>query len=397
MAEDLTVLSLNSGSSSLKFALHRLDEVGEVLLADGAIEGIGLQGGKLWVRAGADRNEREEPARNHRAAAHLIFAELATHGRRAPDAVGHRVVHGGVGHSAAARATPELMETLHGLVPLAPLHLPNEIAVIEECARQFPNIPQVACFDTEFHRRMPEVAQHYPLPRQYWDTGVRRFGFHGISYEYIVETLGRAARGRVIIAHLGNGSSLAAVKDGSSVDTTMGFTPAGGLMMGTRTGDIDPGVIVHALRELRLDAEAIDRLVNHESGLFGVSGTTSDMKTLLERRGADARASLAIDLFCYQLVKHAGALAAVLGGLDLLVFTGGIGEGAAPIREQICRGLGYLGVAIDDALNASHAETISSASSRCAVKIIPTREDLMIARHTRRMIIASSGSRRSQS
>ncbi|MGH7949345.1 MAG: acetate/propionate family kinase [Candidatus Binataceae bacterium] len=388
MATDLTVLCLNSGSSSLKFALYLVGDSAEAAVADGELDRIGIDGGKLSIRAGGERSERDEHAAGHRAATRIVFAELARRNFAAPDAIGHRVVHGGIEHAAPARVTSELVATLRSLVPLAPLHLPNEIVVIEEAASQYPATPQIACFDTAFHRRMPEIAQHYPLPRRYWDAGVRRFGFHGISYEYIMHALGDDAPPRIVIAHLGNGASLAAIEDGRPVDTTMGFTPAGGLMMGTRAGDIDPGVLVFAMREMGLDADAVDRLVNRESGLIGVSGATSDMKNLLERRASDPAAALAVDLFCRIVLKQIGALVSVLGGLDLLVFTAGIGERAAPIREQVCEGLAYLGVTIDRVRNAAHADTISSATSRCKVRVIATREDLMIARHARRMVTA---------
>jgi acetate kinase len=230
---------------------------------------------------------------------------------------------------------------------------------------------------------MPAVAQRLPLPRALWDAGIRRYGFHGLSYEYVVQAVGAAALGRAVIAHLGNGASLAAVRDGRSVDTTMGFTPAGGCMMGTRPGDLDPGVLVHLLAQRGYDAAALERLVERESGLRGVSGLTADMQTLLTRRADEPAAGEAVELFCYSVRKHVGALAAVLGGLDTLVFTGGIGEHAAPVREEICRGLEHLGIRLDARRNAAHAAVVSAAESRCTVRVVPTDEDLMIARHTR--------------
>jgi acetate kinase len=275
-----------------------------------------------------------------------------------------------------------LLESLLALMPLAPLQIPSELSVIEAVAERFPTLPQVVCFDTAFHRRMPELAQRLPLPRALWDLGVRRYGFHGLSYEYIVERLGPAARGRTIIAHLGNGASMAAVRDGLPVDTTMGLTPTGGFMMGTRSGDLDPGIILYLMREQGYDVGRLDRLVNSESGLLGVSGLSPDMKTLLERRGREPAAAQAVAMFCYQLGKHVGALAAALGGLDTLVFTGGIGERAAPVRWETCQGLEHLGIRLDPGRNAVHADTVSGSDSRCVVRIIPTDEDLMIARHT---------------
>jgi acetate kinase len=255
-------------------------------------------------------------------------------------------------------------------------------------------MPQVACFDTAFHRRMPEVAQRFPLDRQLWSDGVRRYGFHGLSYEYIVATLGEAARGRLIIAHLGNGASLAAVKDGMPVDTTMGFTPTGGLMMGTRSGDLDPGVLIHLMRERKYDWCQVDELVNSKAGLLGVSGISPDMKSLMERRATEPSASEAVELFCYLLRKHIGAMAAALGGVDTLVFTGGIGERAAAVREEVCAELRYLGIRLDTTQNASNAAIISTPDATCTVRVMPTNEDLMIARHTRALLLAPALKRR---
>jgi acetate kinase len=255
---------------------------------------------------------------------------------------------------------------------------------------RFPSLPQVACFDTAFHRPMPEVAQRFPLPRDLWHEGIRRYGFHGLSYEYIVATLGAAAHGRLMIAHLGNGASLAAVHHGQPLDTSMGLTPTGGVMMGTRSGDLDPGVLIHLMRAKSYDANQLDELVNHQAGLFGVSGLSPDMKTLLEQREREPHAAQAVELFCYQLRKHIGALTAVLGGLDTLVFTGGIGERAAPVRWEVCQGLGYLGIDLDPQQNAVHAEVISTPQSACTVRVVPTNEDLMIARHTRMLLFPTA-------
>ena len=257
-------------------------------------------------------------------------------------------------------------------------------------AVRFPDLPQVACFDTAFHRRMPELAQRFPLPRSFWDEGLRRYGFHGLSYEYIVETLGTAIRRRTIIAHLGNGASLAAVRDGRPIDTTMGFTPTGGFMMGTRSGDLDPGVLLYLMNEKHYDARQLEYLVNHEAGLLGVSGLSSDMKTLLEKRDSNPSAAQAVELFCYHLRKYIGGLTAVLGGLDTLVFSGGIGERAAPVRWEVCRGLEYLGIHLDPQRNEAHADIISTSQSSGTVRILPTNEELMIARHTRRVIFSGS-------
>jgi acetate kinase len=375
------VLCVNSGSSSLKLALYE----DETVLASSVVEGIGLREGRLTVRDASARVLHDEPGAFPDAGAGLRGA-LGAARFPAPDAAGHRVVHGGADHAAPERVTPELLAALRTLVPLAPLHLPAALHGIDAVSHHFPGLPQVACFDTAFHRRMPAVAQRLPLPRTLRAKGIQRYGFHGLSYEYVVTTLGAATLGRAVIAHLGNGASLAAVRDGLPVDTTMGFTPTGGLMMGTRSGDLDPGVLVHLLANEGFDARAIERLVDHESGLLGVSGTTSDMKALLETRATEPHAAEAVELFCYVLRKHVGAFAAVLGGLDTLVFTGGIGERAAPVREETCRGLEHLGIRIDRERNARHDPIVSARGSACTVRIVRTDEDLMIARHTRALV-----------
>jgi acetate kinase len=379
------VLCVNSGSSSLKVALYE----DETPIASGAVEGIGRGDGRLTIRDGAAHVLREEPGVFPDASAALRRA-LGAAGLPVPDAAGHRIVHGGADHAAPERVTPQLLTALRTLVPLAPLHLPAALHGIDAVSAHFPEVPQVACFDTAFHRRMPAVAQRLPLPRALRAKGIERYGFHGLSYEYVVATLGAAKLGRAVIAHLGNGASLAAVRDGLPVDTTMGFTPTGGLMMGTRSGDLDPGVLVHLLVHEGYDAAAIERLVDHESGLLGVSGATSDMKALLETRATQPHAAEAVELFCHVLRKHIGAFAAVLGGIDTLVFTGGIGERAAPVREDTCRGLEHLGIQIDRTRNARHDQVISTPGSACTVRIVSTDEDLMIARHTRALLARSA-------
>ena len=381
------ILCLNAGSSSLKFAVyeHKAAAAGgdESRLVAGAVERIGLKEGRFRLNNGdtaATETAGDYP--DHATAVHAVFDALERRGLSALDAVGHRLVHGGAEHTAPERVNARLLEALRGLVPLAPLHLPSELSVMEAVTARFPALPQVACFDTAFHHRMPELARRLPLPRTLWDAGIRRYGFHGLSYEYIVWRLGPAARGRTIIAHLGNGASMAAVRDGMPVDTTMGLTPAGGFMMGTRSGDLDPGIAIYLLRGKAYDADRLERLVNNESGLLGVSGSSPDMKTLLERRDREPAAAQAVSMFCYQLRKSIGAFAAALGGLDLLVFTGGIGERAAPVRWEACQGLEHLGLQLDHERNTAHADTVSRPDSRCMVRVIPTDEDLMIARHT---------------
>jgi acetate kinase len=382
------ILCINSGSSSLKFALYKLESGKETLLAEGAVEPIGLDGGRLRLRNAAKDVLADMPGKfsGHKAAIKAVFGALENLRFPRPSGVGHRLVHGGPDHASPARVDPELLDVLRKLIPLAPLHLPNEIMAIEAVATHFPGLPQVACFDTAFHRRMPELSERFPLPRNLWDEGVRRYGFHGISYEYIMDVLGKEASGRLIIAHLGNGASMVAVKDGRPLDTTMGFSPTGGFMMGTRSGDIDPGVLLYLMNEKKYDPGKIEHLVDHEAGLLGVSEISPDMKTLLDMRENEPRAAQAVEMFCYHLRKHIGALAAVLEGIDTLVFTGGIGEKAAPVRQSVCEGLTHLGIRLDAGLNNVHASVITTNSSPCVVRVIPTNEDLIIARHTRNLL-----------
>jgi acetate kinase len=380
------ILCLNAGSSSFKFAQYEIANGDAIPLAQGAFEHNGPNA-RLWIQSTQQRIEKAYKGESspldamHQAANEIELLRLPP-----PDAVGHRLVHGGPNHAAPARITDVLLKELRGLIPFAPLHLPDEIAGIEAVTSRFPKVPQVACFDTAFHRSMPEMAQRFALPRALWDEGVRRYGFHGISYEYIMQTLGSNPPSRVIIAHLGSGASMAAVKDGIPLDTTMGFTPSGGFMMGSRSGDLDPGILIYLVQQRHFDAPRLAQLVNDESGLLGVSGISADMKTLFECRDSEPDAALAIEMFCYQLRKHLGALTAALGGIDLLVFTGGIGERAAPVRWQICHGLEHLGIELDRGRNDTNADTISADDSHCHVRVIPTNEDLMIARHTYQLL-----------
>jgi acetate kinase len=385
------ILCLNSGSSSLKFALYQSEAGSDRTLAEGSVERIGLPIGRLWVHDQASGAAVDEPGtfHDHPAVVEAAFAAMKKLQLPALDAVGHRIVHGGPEHIAPERMDGQLLEDLRRLIPYAPLHLPAEIQGIEAVTARFPQLPQVACFDTAFHRRMPELSQRFPLPRVFWDEGVRRYGFHGLSYEYIIHQVGAMNLGRAVIAHLGNGASMAAVHNGQPVDTTMGFTPTGGFMMGTRAGDPDPGLLIYLLTEQNYDAATLEQLVNDQSGLLGVSGISPDLKTLLERRDLDAHAAQAIDMFCYQLRKTIGALSAALDGLDTLMFTGGIGEHAAPVRWEVCRGLAYLGIELDAQQNARHAAIISSHKSPCTVRVVPTNEDLMIARHTRTLLFST--------
>jgi acetate kinase len=386
MAAAPIVLCLNAGSSSLKFSVWDDAEC----LGEGEVEEIGRPGAFAWVRTpGAPPRRLPGQWADHGAAAAGVFTLLGEHALPAPAGVGHRLVHGGQRHVAPERVTAALIAELRALIPLAPLHLPSGLAGVEAVAARFPTLPQAVCFDTAFHRDLPEIARRFPLPRALADAaGIERFGFHGLSYEYVLERLGAAGRGRVVIAHLGSGASMVAVREGRAMDTTMGLTPTGGFMMGTRTGDLDPGVLLYLMREQGYDAARLDRLVNKESGLLGVSGASADMKTLLERRARDEAAAVAVAMFCYQARKQVGALAAAMGGLDTLVFTGGIGERAAPVRAEICDGLGHLGVRLDPARNAAHDDPLSAPGGGCAVRVVPTREDLMIARHSRTVLFA---------
>jgi len=368
-AQRLHILCLNAGSSSLKFAVYRMGAAKEEPLTSGT------------KRAGSTGGSAE-----HRTAVREVLADLEAHGVSAPTAVGHRLVHGGPAYRAPLRIDEKVLAALRRLIPLAPLHLPAELAVIDAVTEHYPDLPQVACFDTAFHRSLPELAQRFPLPRQLWTEDLRRYGFHGLSYEYIAGVLGRPALTRTIIAHLGNGASLVAIRDGRPIDTTMGLTPTGGVVMGTRSGDLDPGVLVYLMREKGYDADRLERLLNEEAGLLGISSTTSDMKSLLAQRAHDSRAADAVAMFCTSIRKHIGAFAALLGGVETLVFTGGIGERAAPVRWEICQGLEPLGVRIDPHRNNADSETISEPQSPCTVRVIPTNEDLMIARHTRAVL-----------
>ena len=383
------VLTINGGSSSIKFALF---EVGAALrqILGGELERIGLPEATLRVKGSnpADNFSRPVTAADHTAAIGALMEWIEEHsGRDALAAVGHRVVHGGPKYSKPQQVTAEMVEELHRFSPFDPEHLPLEIELIEAFRQRHPGLPQVACFDTAFHRTMPRVATLLPIPRRYEAQGVRRYGFHGLSYEFLMEELAHladpaATKGRVILAHLGNGASLAAVRDGKSIDTSMGFTPTAGLVMSSRSGDLDPGLVSYLARTEQMSAAQFQKMVNHESGLLGVSETSSDMRDLLERETQDIRAAEAVALFCYQAKKWIGAFAAALGGLDTLVFAGGIGENAPPVRERICDGLGFLGVELDRERNVKNAPLVSSDTVRVKVRVIHTDEELMIASST---------------
>jgi acetate kinase len=384
------ILTLNAGSSSVKLAAYERGADPTCALK-GHLSGSGTGNARFsWTR-GAENGERVVDASAPGAAETLVLAWLEEHGvLESIDGVGHRVVHG-LDYTGPVPISRPLLSQLHAASPYAPEHLPAALRLIEALAARAPSLPQVACFDTAFHHTMPEVATLLPIPRRFQGNGVRRYGFHGLSCEYLLAELTRlagadAAHGRVLLAHLGNGASITAVRNGRSVDTSMGFTPASGLVMGTRTGDLDPGVVLHLARTEHLTAEQFDRMVNHESGLLGLSGIGSDMRELLARERCDERAASAVALFCYQARKWIGALATVLGGVDTLVFSGGIGERSAVIRARICEGLAFLGIEMDEKRNQTHAALVSPPHGLVAVRVIPTNEELMIARSVARVL-----------
>jgi acetate kinase len=392
-----SLLTINGGSSSIRFALF---DIGEPLqrLLDGKVDRIGLSGTNLTFTAatGQSQNSYTIDASDRHSVVGFLLDWLETQQAFASvKAIGHRVVHG-MTHSEPERVTPELLDELRRITPYDPDHLPLEIELIAAFGQRHPGLPQVACFDTAFHRTMPRVASLLPIPRRYEAVGVRRYGFHGLSYEFLIEELARlgdpaATKGRVILAHLGNGASLAAIRDGKSIDTSMGFTPASGLVMSSRSGDLDPGLVSYLARTEQMSASQFQEMVNHASGLLGVSETSSDLRDLLARESDDIRAAEAVALFCYQAKKWIGSFAAALGGLDTLVFAGGIGENAALIRERICDGQGFLGIELDQKRNAKNAPLISADGGLVAVRVIQTDEEVTIARSVVRVLGLDEG------
>ncbi len=372
-----TVLAVNAGSASLKVARFARGE-------ETARETVDLDPG-----AAAD-------------ALADVVARLGRGGPEAPDApdvVGHRIVHGGPHHVAPALVDDALVDGLRELTPLAPLHQPEGLAVLEAARARYPDVPHVACFDTAFHRSLPEVAQRFAIDDRWWQAGVRRYGFHGLSYEYLTDALPEVRRGRAVLAHLGGGSSMVALLDGVPQETTMGLTPTGGLVMGTRSGDLDPGVLIYLARSLRADCpdddaqdvdalDALERELNRDAGILAVAGAPADARSLLARRARDPRAALALDLFCRSARSHIGALTAVLGGLDHLVFTGGIGAHSAPLRAEICAELEHLGVVLDAERNEQGSRPISTDGAACRTLAVETDEESVIARHARDVVAA---------
>ncbi len=380
----MSLLTINAGSSSLKLALYETEGLNRQTAV--SVERIGSNRTRVLM-AGA---EHKIEANDHASALDQVLRDLPELFASGLDAIGHRIVHGGANHAKPEAITTRLLDELHELEHFDPTHVPQSLAVVSSLIRRFPNVPQFACFDTAFHCSMPDVAQRYPLPPWTAEAGVRRYGFHGLSCESIVGQLKQldagAASGPMLIAHLGNGASVTAVRDGLSVDTSMGFSPTGGLMMGTRCGDLDPTVITYLARVRAMRTDALERMVNEESGLLGVSGKSQDMRDLVACAQSKSQAAEAIELYCYVARKQFGALAAVLGGVITIVFTGGIGENAALVREKICSGLDYLGVRLDRNRNAAHEPVISAHGSAVTVRVMATDEDLAIAKHVVRLL-----------
>ena len=355
----MIVLALNSGSSSLKFGIYRMGVSGTEDLLSGTI---------------STSDQREA----------MIYIEklLADSELPAPDAIGHRIVHGGPKLRQHCLIDDSVLRQLEAAAPFAPLHIPSALTVIHLAQAHFPSLPQAACFDTTFHAQLPELARVLPIPRELQLEGLQRYGFHGLSIESIMHQLGKELPDRLVIAHLGNGASVTAVKGGRSIDTSMGLTPTGGVIMGTRSGDLDPGVLIYLMREKKFDAAMLEDMVNQRSGLMGISGVGSDMRRLHEAARSNADARLAIHMFCYSVRKQMAAMIAVLDGVDLVVFTGGIGENDAQVRAAICDGLSWIGVSLDEARNRSRSNPISDSASRCSVQVLTSQEDEQIARHT---------------
>jgi acetate kinase len=383
------ILTINGGSSSIKFALFDASHCLRRILV-GAIQQIGLPESTFFVQSEQSNDQKDNfsytvAVPDHEAAIVILIDWIAKRSEHETlTAIGHRVVHGGNKFSKPQRINPAMIEELYHLILFDPVHLPEEINLIEAFHRRFPEIPQVACFDTDFHHDMPRVAQLLPIPRRYENLGVRHYGFHGLSYEFLMEDLNRqagqeVAQGRIILAHLGNGASLAAVHNNKPIDTSMSFTPASGVPMGSRSGDLDPGLCLYLASTEGMDAKQFNNMVNFESGLLGLSETSSDMHVLLKQETEDVRAAEAVDLFCYQVKKWIGAFAAALGGLDTLIFSGGIGEHAPSIRSRICSEMEFLGIELEENKNISNEAVISKQASRVIVRVVHTDEEWMIA------------------
>lgn len=378
------ILTINSGSSSLKLSCYEMAKEEKLLLFEGSINRIGLENSTFQIedRFKTILIKETHSCANHEEALKLFFSWLKKNPKYILKAISHRIVQGGSTFREPQRITLELIHHLHHLQPLAPDHLPQALKAIETAQIAFPDLPQIACFDTAFHRHMPTLAQRYPLPKHFAEAGIIRYGFHGLSFESILEQLKQKnstlSKSRLIIAHLGNGASLAAVYEGKCRETSMGFTPSGGLMMSTRCGDIDPSVITYLAKQQGL--ESTEHLINKQSGLLGVSGISSDMQDLLQKENQSPEAAFAINLFCYQAKKFIGAFIAILGGIDGLIFTGGIGENSSEIRKRICENMDCFGITLDPTLNESDAAIIS-AKEQVVISVMKTNEALMLAKH----------------
>ncbi len=376
VTSELVVLALNSGSSSLKFGLYRVGPTKADMLLTGEAEAIGEEGSQFHAQDLGNHAKLAEtaPIASQRDAVARIGKFLDDSGAPAPVAIGHRVVHGGPKLRQHCLIDEQVMHQLDAASAFAPLHTPAALSVIRFARGHFPGLPQIACFDTTFHIDLPDVARVLPIPRELQSEGIQRYGFHGLSCKSILHQLGHDALERLIIAHLGNGASVTAVRNGKSIDTSMGLTPSGGVVMGTRSGEIDPGVLIYLMREKKLDADMLEDMIDHRSGLLGISGISSDMRCLREAASTSVNARLAIDMFCYSVRKQIAAMIAVLGGVDLIVFTGGIGENDGEVRAAICGGLDWAGVARKD-------ESRLRSAPRCGVRVVASQEDEQIARH----------------
>jgi acetate kinase len=391
------ILALNTGSSSIKFSLY-LTGNEERLLFTGSLDRIGRDKGRFSVRVGNGKmlESGNVSHADHAAACDHLFTWFLSQEDEKPDAVGHRIVHGGPAYSSPVILSPEILLSLGELSPYAPEHLPPALGAVKHVWRVFPGTMQVACFDTSFHSSMPSFARFYPLPEVVREHGVLRYGFHGLSYEYLMGELERqggpdAATGKVILAHLGHGASMAAVKEGRSIDTSMGFSPAGGLVMSTRTGDLDPGVMLFLLQQDRMNAAEIKEMVNLRSGLLGISGISDDMQVLLAKASENLKAGEAVEMFCYRAKQYVGSYAAAMGGLDTIVFSGGIGANSPEIRARICEGLDFLGITIDPGRNRVSAPLISEDGAGVTVRVMETNEEIVIVRHTLKKLEESEG------
>lgn len=392
----LPVLVLNSGSSSIKFSVYEAANGGRTKLVEGAVDGIGTDLGKFWIKDDGKKLVDENPPLPNRAVAFKLVADALHSGRfPAPQAIGHRMVSGGPTVLANQRITPELIDEMERYTAFAPLHTPIAVYIMREALKLFPGVPNFVILDTYFHRTIPEVAWTMPIPAEYTGMGVRRYGYHGISYESIVWQLQPNVPEKLVVAHLGNGASISAIRNGQCLDTSMGLTPTGGIISGTRTGDIDPGVVLFILKKIAETtpnaleaAEKLETVVSKKSGLLGVSGVSNDMRDLREAiKAGDARARLAVDKFTWTIARWIGSYVAELGGLDLLVFTGGIGENDIDSRAEICAGLGALGIKLDPARNhVRGAATISADDSPVTVRVVPPAEDLIIVNHVLRLL-----------